>query len=139
VTDEHTVDRHLGAIYQELVTSTYLTKQVMWSAPSSLRGRLRALLGFLIEQSHAMDEAEARINGRAAGLASPSEQPRTTLDGADHNDVQAAFAAYTTRLIALVGHLRERAADLGDAPEATLVREIASGLEARVAKLQRPE
>jgi hypothetical protein len=137
--DEHTVDRHLGAVYQELVTSTYLTKQMMWTAPSSQRGRLEDLLGFLIEQSHGVDEAEAHINGRAAGLASPSEQPRTTLFGGDHNDVQAAFAAYTSLLIALVGHLRQRATDMGDAPEASLVTEIASGLESRVMNLQRPD
>jgi hypothetical protein len=135
--DDRTLDRHLGAVYDELVSAIYLTKQVVWSASSAQRNRLQGLLGFLIEQSHAVDEAEARLGGRAVGMASPSGHPRANLLGEVHNDVQAAFAVYTKRLMDLVGDLRRRAATIGDADEATLLVDTASGLETRLADLER--
>lgn len=136
--DEHSVDRHLGAVFDGLVTTVYLTKQVLWSG-SSRRDRLQDLLEFLVEQSHVVDEAEARIDGRAAGLSSPSGHQRTNLLGDVHNDLQAALAAYTKHLTDLLGDIRRRAADMGEADEAKLLLDIAAGLQTRVAHLERPE
>jgi len=135
--DEETVDRHLGAAYDELVSAIYLTKQVVWSASPAQRNRLQDLLGFLIEQSHAVDEAEARLGGRAVGMASPSGHPRENLLGEVHNDVHAAVALYAKHLMDVIDDLRRRAADIGDTDEAKLLLDIAAGLETRLADLER--
>jgi len=132
MTAEEMVDRHLRAVFDELVTAIYETKQLVWSAPASQRGQLQDLLGFLVERSHRVDEAEARIDGRAPGMAAPSSHERRNLLGEVDNDVQAALRAYTVRLSGLASEIRRRASTMGVAGEATLLVEIADDLQRRV-------
>jgi hypothetical protein len=137
MTSRDAIDRHLGAVFGGLVTAVYLTKQMLWSVSAARRDRLQDMLGFLVEQSHLVDEAEARIGGRAAGMAAPSSHERRNLLDAVHNDVQAALAAYTEHVTDLASDIRKRAAEMGDADEAKLLADIAAGLQTRVATLER--
>jgi hypothetical protein len=132
MTAEEAVDRHLRAVFEGLVTAIYATKQLVWSAPASRRGQLQDLLAFLIDQSHVVDEAEARIGGRASGMAAPSSHERHNLLGEADNDVQAALAAYTDRVSDLASDIRRRAGDMGSADEAKLLVDIADELQRRV-------
>ena len=91
-------DRHLHAVYDELVTAIYVTKQLRWSAPSELRAEMNDLVELLIEQTGAVDEAEARIGGRAATMAAPSSHERRNLLGEVDNDIGAALELYVERL-----------------------------------------
>ena len=136
MTADQPLDRHLGAIFDGLVTAIYITKQLVWSAPSaSQRDRLQDLLGFLVEQSHLVDAAEARIDGRAARMAAPSSHERRNLLGEADNDVPAALAAYQEYVSDLASDIQRRVADLGDADEGKMLVNIAAGLEARNADL----
>ena len=132
MTAEETVDRHLRAVFDELVKAIYETKQLVWAAPALLRGQLQDLLAFVVDQSHLVDEAEARIDGRALGMAAPSSHERRNLLGEADNDVQAALAAYTARLSHLASDIRRRASDMGGADEANLLVDIADELQRRV-------
>lgn len=132
MTAEEAVDRHLRAVFDELVTAIYMTKQLVWSAPAAQRVHLQDLLTFLVDQSHLVDEAEARIDSRASGMAAPSSHERHNLLGEAHNDMQAALAAYRDRSSDLVTELRRRASDMGSADEAKLLSDIADGLQRRV-------
>ena len=139
MTSRDAIDRHLGAVFGGLVTAVYLTKQMLWSVSAARRDRLQDMLGFLIEQSHLVDEAEARIDGRAVGMAAPSSHERRNLLGGVRNDVQAALAVYTEHVTDLASDIRRRGADMGDADEAGLLVDIAAGLQARLADLERSE
>ena len=132
MTAEEIVDRHLRAVFDELVTAIYETKQLVWSAPAWRRGQLQDLLAFLVERSHLVDEAEARIDGRAPEMAAPSSHERRNLLGEVDNDVQAALRAYAGRLSSLASDIRRRASEMGGADEATLLVEIADDLQRRV-------
>jgi hypothetical protein len=140
MTDELPVDRHLHAVYDGLVEAIYLTKQGTWavSAPER-RERLRDLLEFLIERSHAVDEAESRVDGRAAEMRAPSSHPRRNLLGEAGNDMEKARTLFMSHLVELVQDIRRRATAVGAAPESELLRGIADGLEMRRAALDTPE
>jgi hypothetical protein len=134
------VDRHLRAVFDGLVTALYLTKQMVWAvSPAWRRDRLRDLLAYLIEQSHLVDEAEARFDGRAPGMAAPSSHERRNVLGEVRNDLQAALAVYTEHVTDLASDMRRRAADMGDADESKLLLAIAAGLQTRLADLEGPE
>ena len=140
MTAELPVDGHLRAVFDGLVEAIYLTKQGTWavSAPSR-RQRLRDMLEFLIEQSHAVDEAESRLDGRTTEMRAPSSHERRNLLGEVHNDMQAARALYIDHLVDLARDVRRRATELGGSQEASLLFDIADGLEMRVGDLERPE
>ena len=134
------LDRHLRAVFDGLVEAVYLTKQGTWAVSSpARRERLRDLLEFLIEQSHAVDEAESHIDGRAAEMRAPSSHERRNLLGEARNDLEAARVLYIAHLNELAQDIRRRATDMGPAQEANLLLDIADGLEARVAHLERSE
>ena len=140
MTAELPVDRHLHAVFDGLVEAIYLTKQGTWtvSVPAR-RERLRDLLEFLIEQSHAVDEAESHLDGRAAGMRAPSSHERRNLLGEARNDLEAARALYVSHVVDLAHDVRRRATDIEGAEQAQLLFAIADGLERRVANLERPE
>lgn len=135
--DEDTIDGHLGAAFDALVGATHLTKQVMWSGASTQRDQLQDLLAFLGEKTRLVDEAEARVGGRADDLPSPSGRPRPNLLGDVDNDPQAALAAHAAYVRDLVGDLRQRAAEMDTGSEATLLLDVATGLETRLSDLDR--
>jgi hypothetical protein len=137
MTAELPVDRQLRAVFDGLVEAIYLTKQGTWavSAPER-RERLRDLLEFLIEQSHAVDAAESRLHGRADEMRAPSSHERRNLLGEAHNDMQAARVLFMSHLVELVHDIRSRAVEIGTAPESKLLSEIADGLETRAAHLE---
>lgn len=132
---DESVDDHLRTVFDGLVTAIYVTKQLVWAAPAPPRDQLQDLLGFLVEQSHRVDEAEARIDGRAAAMAAPSSHERRNLLGDVGNDVQAALAAYVERVTGLAADIRRRASEIGDGSEAQLLVEIADGLQQRLVHL----
>lgn len=136
MTSDQSVDRHLRVVYDGLVTTINVTKQLVWSAPPALNDQLRDLLAFLIDQCRLVDEAEARIDGRAPSMAAPSSYERPNLVGEFDNDVHAALAAYVNEVTDLASDIRSRASDMGDVDEATLLVETAEGLEQRVSRLE---
>lgn len=134
--DENTIEHHLGAAHEGLVGATHLTKQVVWADASTQPDLLQDLLAFLGEQTRLVDEAEARLGGRAADLPSPSGRPRENLLGDVDNDAQAALTVYATYLRDLVADLRQSAANIGTGSEATLLLDVATGLEPRLSDLE---
>ena len=139
MTEELPVDRHLRAVFDGLVEAIYLTKQGTWavSAPAR-RERLRDLLEYLIEQSHAVDEAESHVDGRAAEMRAPSSHERRNLLGEARNDMDAARTLFLSHVVDLANDVRRRATEIEGAQQAQLLFDIADGLEARVADLRRP-
>ena len=133
------VDRHLHAVYDGLVEAIYLTKQGTWavSAPAR-REQLRDLLEFLIEQSHAVDEAESHLDGRAAEMRAPSSHQRRNLLGEARNDLEAARALFVSHVVDLVHDIRRRATEIAGAEQAQLLFDIADGLERRMGDLRDP-
>jgi hypothetical protein len=140
VTGELPVDRHLRAVFDALVEAIYLTKQGTWAVSTpSRRERLRNLLEFLIEQSHAVDEAETHLDGRATEMRAPSSHDRRNLLGEARNDLEAARVLYIEHLNELAQDIRRRAIDLGAVQGAQLLLDIADGLESRVTQLESSE
>lgn len=140
MTDDETVDLHLRAAYDGLVSAIYLTKQGTWAASSADRRRaLQDLLAFFIEQSHRVDEAEAAIGGRSPQMTAPSAHERKNLLGEASNDLVAARAAYVAHITDLAADLRRRAGEVGDGAAAELLSDVAEQLTARIADLERVE
>jgi hypothetical protein len=135
VSPDESIDRDLRAVFDGLVTAIYVTKQLVWSTTGARRDQLQNLLAFLIEQSHLVDEAEARIDGRAATMAAPSSHERRNLLGDVGNDMQAALTLYVERVTDLAIDISRRASDMGDRHEAHLLVGISKGLQTRVVHL----
>lgn len=130
--DDHTIDGHLGAALDALVGATHLTKQVQWSGVSPQRDQMRDLLVFLAESTRMVDEAEARLGGRADEVRSPSGRPRPNLLGEVDNDPDAAMDAFVAHLRDLEADLRQHADEMGAGSEAALLRDVATGLATRL-------
>lgn len=126
-------DQHLRAVYDWLVRALYVTKQLVWGGPPSQRDALQDLLGYLIEQSHAVYEAASRTGGPS--LAAPSAHERRNLLGDVGNDLGAALDVYKHRLGEAANDIRRRATEVDEEAEATLLTDIAEGLERHLANL----
>lgn len=135
--DERFVDEQLVAVLNEVLDAIYQAKQASWSASTSpARPALQELVAFLIEQSGRFMVAEERVDGRSPDVSSPSSHQRGNLLREAHNDVAAAVALLGERLERLIADARTRARRIADAPEATLLEELADGLDTRLHDLR---
>lgn len=135
MTDRTPEEHHLQQAYDGLVAGIYTTKQLVWAVPPPRREDLRAMLGYLVEQSHRVDEAEARIGGRATTMVAPSSHERRNLLSEAGNDVEVALVRYRDLVTGLADEMRDGAAVLGEGEAASMLAGIAEGLVARVERL----
>lgn len=77
--DSETVDQHLAAMIDQVVSAIQSSKQAIWPASTTERRReLNELKSFLGEQLAALSDAEQRIDGRAA-IPAPPAMPFATF------------------------------------------------------------
>jgi hypothetical protein len=119
-----------------LVTAIYVTKHLMWTAPPDQREDLQALLAFLVEQCHAVDEAEVRIGGRALAMAAPSAHARRNLLGEVGSDADAALGRHVERLSDLADEITADAAQLGPGDEAAHLVQVAAAMRDHLTDLR---
>lgn len=137
--DEHTIDDHLVAVLNGVLDAVYQAKQAAWSATTpTVREGLRELVAFLIEQSGRLMVAEERLGGRSPDVNAPSSHQRGNLVAEAGGDHHAAVVLLARRLTTLADDIRERAAAIPDATEASMLLELADGLGARVRRLEAP-
>ena len=133
--DRRTVDEHLVAALDAVLTSVYQVKQVAWAHPRSpTRDALEDLKAFLFEQIQVLGDAEERLDGRSERLPSPSAYNRGNLVG-ESGGVEAAVAVVEGRLRALASDLRARRDLIAPSDEAGLLDRAAAGLGERVDRL----
>ena len=135
--DRRTVDEHLVAALDAVLTSVYQVKQVAWAHPRSpRRDALEDVKAFLFEQIQVLGDAEERLDGRSATITSPSAYNRGNVVG-EAGGVEAAVAEVESRLRALASDLRARRDLIASSDEARLLDRAAAGLEERVDRLHR--
>ncbi|HUR23686.1 MAG TPA: hypothetical protein VMZ73_07420 [Acidimicrobiales bacterium] len=131
--DEETVDKHLAAVIDEVISAIQETKQAVWSASTSDRRRqLNELKTFLGEQLVALSDAEARIGGRAATMTSPTGHAIRNLRSEAGGDFSAFRALVLAELRAVAADARARADAISGAPEAELLTRLGDGLDHRL-------
>lgn len=137
MSDEREIDRHLGAVLNAVLDTLYQAKQAAWSASATpAQPRLQALVSYLIDQSGVLMEAEERIDGRAADIASPSSHQRGNIVAEAHGDMATVMTLLVRRLDVLAEDVRALAAAIPDAQEAPMLTDLAEGLEARTTPLR---
>ncbi len=135
--DEDVVDQHLGVVLNDVLNALYQAKQASWAASRSPHGDdLRTLVAYLIDRSGVLMEAEERLGGRAPGIASPSSHQRGNLVSEAGGDLDAAVAMLVERLDALAHGVRGSAVSIAGSAEATLLEELADGIEVRIERLR---
>lgn len=132
-------DERLRAVFDQLVTATHLTKQLVWSAPPERRERLKDIATFLVEQSRLVDEAEARIGGRSPAMVAPSGHPRRNLLGEVDSDVDAALTVYVEIMSEMVDEIGAGARVIGDGDAAVLLMDVAEALRWHLGLLGEPQ
>ena len=131
--DNETVDQHLAAVIDQVISAIQATKQAVWSASTSKRRRaLNDLKSFLGEQLAALSDAEKRINGRAATITSPTGHAIRNLRSEAGGDFLAFRALVLAELRAVAADARARAHAISGAPEAELLSHLADGLDHRL-------
>ena len=131
--DEETVDRHLAAVIDEVISAIQETKQGVWSASSpEKRAALTELKGFLGEQLVVLSEAEEQINGRAPSIRSPTGHAIRNLRSEAGNDFSAFKALLLSELRDVAADARARAGEISPASEAELLMRLADGLDERL-------
>ena len=126
--DRRTVDEHLVAALDAVLTSVYQVKQVAWAHPRSpTRDALEDLKAFLFEQIQMLGDAEERIDGRSETMTSPSAHNRGNLVG-EAGGIEAAVAVLESRLRALASDLRARRDLIASSDEAQLLDRAGAGL-----------
>lgn len=134
--DQETVDRHLGAVIDEVISAIQETKQAAWSASTAeKRAQLNELKGFLGEQLMVLSDAEERINGRARDITSPTGRAIRNLWSEAGNDFTTFKALVLGELREVAEDARRRGGEIAGAPEAELLTGLADGLERRVGAL----
>lgn len=134
--DQEAVDRHLGAVIDEVISAIQETKQAVWSASTTeKRVELNELKSFLGEQLMALADAEERINGRARDITSPTGHAIRNLRSEAGNDFAAFRALLLGELRAVADGARRRAEEIAGAPEAELLAGLADGLARRLDSL----
>lgn len=134
--DEREVDVQLVAVLNEVLDAVYQAKQAAWSATTSPpREDLAELVTFLIDQSGRLMVAEERLGGRSPDVSSPSSHQRGNLVAEAHGDHREAVTLLAHRLTAIAADARARAAAIPEAPQTSMLAELADGLEARVRRL----
>ena len=133
MTDNETVDQHLAAVIDQVISAIQGIKQAVWSASTGERRRaLNELKGFLGAQLAALSDAEARINGRAATIMSPTGHPIRNLRSEAGGDFSAFRTLVLAELRAVAADARARADAISGAPEAELLSQVADGLDHRL-------
>ena len=133
MTDEETVDQHLAAVIDQVISAIQETKQAVWSASTNDRRRaLNELKSFLGEQLATLFEAEERIDGRAATIKSPTGHAIRNLRTEAGGDFSVFRTLVLARLRAVANDARARATAISDAPEAALLTRLAEGLDHRL-------
>ena len=123
------LNRVLDAVYQ--------AKQAAWAASTSpAKADLQDLVAFLIEQSGRFMVAEEGIDGRSASVSSPSSHQRDNLLSEAKGDLAGAVSLLGKRLEGLLEDVRARASQMPDAPEVSMLVNLAEGLEARLEHLR---
>ncbi len=131
--DEETVDRHLAAVIDQVISAIQGTKQAVWSASTpEKRAALTELKGFLGEQLVVLSEAEERIDGRAPSITSPTGRAIRNLRSEAGNDFSAFKALLLGELRGVAADARARAAEISGASEAELLTALADGLDRRL-------
>jgi hypothetical protein len=134
--DEESVDRHLAAVIDQVISAIQATKQAVWSASTpEKRAALTDLKGFLGEQLVVLSEAEERINGRAPSITSPTGRAIRNLRSEADNDFSAFKALVLNELRGVAADARARAVEISGASEAELLTGLADGLDQRVDSL----
>ncbi len=134
--DEEAVDRHLGAMIDQVISAIQETKQAVWSASTpDKRVALSELKNFLGEQLVALSDAEQRINGRARDVASPTGHAIRNLWSEAGHDFETFRELVLRELGAVATDARRRAEEMAGAPEAELLSGLADGLDRRLESL----
>lgn len=135
--DEQAVDRHLVEVLDEVLDAVYQAKQAAWATTGTPRGdSVKELVAFLIEWSGSLSEAEERIDGRAAGVSSPSSHQRGNLVAKAHGELTEAIDLLSAQLRDLAADIRSRAHEVRDAGEAPMLLELAAGIDQRIERLE---
>ena len=128
-----TVDQHLAAMIDQVISAIQGTKQAVWSASTSERRQaLNELKSFLGEQLVALSDAEESINGRAATITSPTGRAIRNLRSEAGGDFSAFRTLVLAELRAVAANARARADAMSGAPEAELLLRVADGLDHRL-------
>ena len=131
--ENETVDQHLAAVIDKVISAIQGTKQAVWSASTSERRRaLNDLKSFLGEQLAAVSEAEERINGRAATIRSPTGHVIRDLRSEVGGDFSEFRTLVLAELRAVAADVRARADAISGTPEAELLSDLADGLDHRL-------
>lgn len=134
--DEDTVDHHLGAMIDQVISAIQETKQAVWSASTGERRlALNELKSFLGEQLVALSDAEERIGGRAGTVTSPTGRPIRNLRTEAGGEFSAFRDLVLRELRAVAADARARAEQVVGAPEAALFSDLADGLDRRLDSL----
>lgn len=139
VDDQRVIDDHLVAVLNGVLDAVYQAKQAAWSAPTPpVRECLRELVAFLIDQSGQLMVAEEQLDGRSPDVGAPSSHQRGNLVAEAGGDHANAVAVLAHRLTGIATDARDRAATIPGTTEATLLLELAVGLERRVQRMEGP-
>ena len=131
--DSETVDQHLAAVMDEVISAIQEIKQAVWSASTTeRRGALNELKSFLGAQLAALSDAEERINGRAPTITSPTGHPIRNLRSEAGGNFSTFRALVLAELRAVAADARVRADAISGAPEAQLLTQVADGLDHRL-------
>ncbi|MCU1488720.1 MAG: hypothetical protein JWM85_125 [Acidimicrobiaceae bacterium] len=133
---DHGPRRSFAEALNELIELVQEAKQVLWEEPPGpLRDRIETLRSYLVEQTHAVDEAEQRSGGRSEGFTTPSGRRPENLAAETGGDPAKMLDLLAEHVGAVANDLR-RAAKASDGPEQSLFEEVASGLESRLTELR---
>jgi hypothetical protein len=138
--DEETVDQHLAAVIDEVISAIQETKQAVWSASTTdRRHALNELQSFLGDQLMALSDAEERIDGRAGTITSPTGHAIRNLRSEAGGDFAAFRALLLSELRGVAADARARAGAISGTPEAALLSHLADGLDQRLDALTTTE
>ena len=134
--DEQDLDRHLGAVFDEMIIAIQEIKQASWSASNGeQREALDELRTFLVDNVTVVADAEERIGGRDPSLASPTGHRARNLLGEAGGDEAALVRLLRADLEAVATDVRQRADEIAGSEEAKLFAAVADGLDERLARL----
>jgi hypothetical protein len=135
VADDETIDRHLGVVLDEVITSIQALKQVGWSAPSADRRALNELRAYLGEQAAVVSNAEESIGGRDPLLVSPTGRQLRNLSAEAGGDSTVMIRKLLEHLYAVAADIRTRASEIVGTEQGVLLTTLAEGLTERLDRL----
>ena len=137
MTDDRLVDDHLVAILNKVLDAVYQAKQAAWATTGAPNGEaIKELVGFLIDWSGTLSEAEERIEGRSDEVSSPSSHQRGNLVAKANGDLAQAIRLLSELLSDLAGDIRTRTREIPDADDAPMLLELAAELDKRIETLE---